>query len=231
MKALIDLQQVNLRIRDLQERTKAIPREIEVLQSRLEESRSKLEEAEARLRGHESERRRGEGDVELLRERLSKFRTQLMEVKTNKEYQAVLKEIAVTEEEISGAEDRILESMLEADERVREVKLAADELDQRKQEIGSQCTVLEADAETAAAHISELEQQRQILWSSLNPELRDLYDRIASVRSGTALAEAKDQSCQVCHVKLRPQLFNEIKQNRNIITCENCNRILYYAQE
>jgi predicted nucleic acid-binding Zn-ribbon protein len=88
---------------------------------------------------------------------------------------------------------------------------------------------LEGFAAQAESEILVLQKERGQLEGEMPEELTQQYQKIASVRKGVALAEARDQSCQGCHVKLRPQLFTEIRTNQRIITCENCNRFLYYA--
>lgn len=229
LSALIDLQKVNSKIGALRERLDVLPRELEQLEQSAQAARQELEAARQGAGELEQNRRQAEKQAEVLRERLSKYKSQLMEVRTNKEYQAALHEIATTEGEISKAEDVILECMLELDENREQLSLLEKETREKEAEIAGQRKELEAVSSEARSEISELEQQQRQLLGALPAELKALYDRIAAVRSGMAMAEARDQSCQVCHVRLRPQLFSEIKLNERIITCENCNRILYYA--
>lgn len=229
LSALIDLQKVNSRIASLRERLDVLPGELEKLEQSAQSARQNLDAARTGTEQLEQNRRQAEKQAEVLRERLSKYKSQLMDVRTNKEYQAVLHEIATTEQEISKAEDVILESMLELDDNREQVSLLEKETKDKEAEIDAQRRELEALSGEAQSEIGELELEQRRLLGALPSELKALYDRIAAVRSGMAMAEARDQSCQVCHVRLRPQLFSEIKLNQRIITCENCNRILYYA--
>ena len=226
---LIRFQELNLKIVKLEERTQRIPEEIEAYSQTLEESRQALVEKERLIDKDQARQRELELEVVSLRDKLSKYRTQLMEVKTNREYQAMLHEIEGAEREIEAKEDQILEGMMAIEEREKVVQEAQREHEKEEKEILSKQSQLESFASQAENEIVDLRKERGQLEGEMPEELTQQYQRIASVRNGVALAEAKDQSCQACHVKLRPQLFTEIRTNRLIITCENCNRFLYYA--
>ena len=226
---MIGFQQIDLKIRQLQEHTHEIPESIEELNGTLAENRKELEAAEAFL-GEENSRRRGlELEVEALRETLSKYRSQLMEVKTNKEYEAMLQEIATAEGKIAKKEDRILEGMMVIEEKEQLTEKGRREFQQKEKEVLQKRSELEKFASEAQAQIDDLQQEKGQLRAQIPEELIQQYERIAIVRNGVALAEVKDQSCQGCHVRLRPQFFAEVKTNQEMMTCENCNRFLYWA--
>ena len=226
---LIRFQELNLKIVKLEKHTQRIPEEIEAHRQTLEESRQSLVEEEQLIEEVQARQRELELEVASLREELSKHKTQLMEVKTNKEYQAMLREIEGGERGIEAKEDQILEGMMAIEEREKVVQRAQTEYEKEKNEILSKQSKLEGFAAQAEIEILVLQKERGQVEGEMPEELTQQYQRIASVRNGVALAEAKDQSCQGCHVKLRPQLFTEIRTTQRIITCENCNRFLYYA--
>jgi len=226
---LIRFQELNLKIVKLEERTRRIPEEIEAHRQTLEESRQALVEKERLIEKDQARQRELELEVATLRDELSKHKTQLMAVKTNKEYQAMLREIEGGERGIEAKEDQILEGMMAIEEREKVVQEAQAEYKKEETEILSKQSKLEGFAAQAESEIVDLQKKRGQLEGAMPEELTQQYQKIASVRNGVALVEAKDQSCQGCHVKLRPQLFTEIITNQNIITCENCNRFLYYA--
>lgn len=229
LQLLIAFQHLDSKIIQLQERTHQIPESIEELNTTLDESREKLEEAETFLGEKNARRRDLELDVEALRGKLSKYRSQLTEVKTNKEYQAVLHEIATAEGEITTKEDQILEGMMVIEEKEQLGETLRKEFEHKEKEILQKRSELEKFAAEAQAQIDDLENEKSQLGTQIPDELSQQYGKIATARNGLALAEAKDQSCQACHVKLRPQLFAELKTKQEIITCENCNRFLYWA--
>jgi len=226
---LIRFQELNLKIAGLEGRTQQIPEEVERLTGILEESRQALEEQHQLIEEEQKRQRQLELEVETLRDRLSKSRGQLMEVKTNKEYQAMLHEIEGTGKEIEAKEDQILEGMMAIEEREELAREAKKGYQRKEREVLEKRSQLERTATHAESEIVDLQKDRRQLEGEIPEGLNQQYQRIASVRNGVALAEAKDQSCQGCHVKLRPQYFSEVKTNQKIMTCENCNRFLYFA--
>jgi len=229
LETLIRFQGLNLKIGELEGRTQRIPEEIEALNRTLDEGRQTLAEKERLVEEDQARQRELDLEVGSLRDKLSKFKTQLMEVKTNKEYQAVLHEIEGAEREIEAKEDQILEGMMAIEEQEKVVQEAQREHEKEEKEILSRQSQLESSAAQAESEIAGLQKERGQLEGEIPEELTHQYQKIASVRNGVAIAEARDQSCQGCHVKLRPQLFTEIRANQRIITCENCSRFLYYA--
>ena len=161
--------------------------------------------------------------------RLSKFRDQGMAVKTNQEFQAIQHEIAFAQTEIKKIEDAILERMMESDDlaaaaRTAEAQLAAEQ------------RAIDADRRTgSAAHIemqAALERiavERAALIAGLDQQVLATFDAVSRKRNGVAMSEARAGVCTICHVRLRPQVFNTVLRNDSILQCDHCNRILYYV--
>ena len=228
LQTLIELQEIDLRMVELQKKSSQVPQEIEVLDQSLQASRETLRESARKIEEQNSLSRQLEGEVEFLREKLAKYKTQLMEVKTNKEYQAMLHEIENVETQVRVHEDQLLEGMVALDEWEEKLGQVRQKLEEEEKRISAKRQDLEGFVARSQQEITELQQSRALLLEGVPQQLIEQYQKIASARSGTALAVARDQSCQACHVKLRPQLFSDVKTNRFIITCESCNRILYY---
>ena len=225
---LLRLQEADLEILDLQIKIKKIPQEIQILEENLQQSQGAFEAVEERLVENREARRLQEGEVEDLRQKLSKYKNQLMEVKSNKEYQAMQHEIEGVEKAISEHEDGILERMMEADELKDELQSAQREAQQREKEVQQQHKEMEAFASQADQEIARLMERKEELSQSVASSVLAQYQRIAAANSGVAMAEARDQSCQACHVRLRPQVFAELRTNSEIHRCDSCSRILYY---
>lgn len=226
---LIQLQALDLQIQDLTRRRNDFPRQIESLDSEIKNAAKSLSTLQGQMEYLRKERRRLEGEVEVLSGKLSKYKDQLMAVKTNKEYTAVLTEIETCNKEITSKEDEVLAIMekMESQEKAMEADKHGfaskqDEVKKRRAELSQQIDALDVQ-------LQALQSDRSRLLEGVSSALLNEYKRIAGARKGVALAEARDYSCQVCHVRLRPQMFNEVKKNEQIITCESCNRILYYA--
>jgi predicted nucleic acid-binding Zn-ribbon protein len=140
-----------------------------------------------------------------------------MAVKTNKEYTAMLHEIQVAEEQIRGEEDKILEVMEEMEGQEKDLKDA-------EQEMLKQCADIRENIRKANESIPSLEEdlakmraEKALMESRVNPELLLRYRRIADARKGVALAEAKDELCSACHIRIRPQMYADLLRTKTSI--------------
>ncbi len=228
LQRLIQLQHLDARIVELQQRVLSIPDEIESQAESLQASQDAVEELQEQADREARTQRQLEGEVDLLQQKLARYQEQLMDVKTNPEYRAMQRTIAGVRAQISSKEDEILEIMLAVDEledRTREARRLAEE---RASEVSSRQEELETFAAHSETNMADFEEKKIQLERDLPESLLAHYRRIASVNNGQALALVGDESCQACNVKLRPQLFTEVKAGLKILTCETCNRILYY---
>jgi hypothetical protein len=152
-----------------------------------------------------------------------------MEVKTNKEYQAMQKEISVAEEEVSSQETRMLECMEEADALAIELKAAEAALKTDRAEVTRELEQLDAERADIERRLQQTLQERQGLAAQVSRDALGVFERVAHGRKGLAMAEARDGLCTVCHVRLRPQAYNEVRRNDSLIQCDSCQRILYFV--
>ena len=224
---LLKLQDADKEIRRLREEIAELPKRVEAIEQKLAGTKAQLEMAQASVKADEAARRKHETSIQDLRGRISKYRDQSLEVKTNDQYKALLHEIQFAEGEIAAAEDKILELMLNTEAREKEVKLAQAELKAETAEI---------EREKADAHQRTAEDQKQLTeWRAKRDQLRvgidaDLlrhYERVAKFR-GTGISEAFDHKCATCQVMLRPQTYNEVRTGQHAVVCDSCQRILYF---
>jgi predicted nucleic acid-binding Zn-ribbon protein len=152
-----------------------------------------------------------------------------MEVKTNKEYQAMQKEMSVAEQEISDQETRMLERMEEADGLAIELKAAEAALKTEQTAIAQDRQALETERTQIEQELQRTSDDRARTAGQVSKDALAVFDRIALSRKGLAMAEARDGLCTVCHVRLRPQVFNEARRNATLIHCDSCNRLLYFV--
>ncbi len=229
LQGLVGLQELDIKIGQIRQRVEEIPGEIESASYTLEEITSNLEQIQQRIDHAAKDRRQLEGAVELLRDQLSKYKDQLMQVKTNREYQAMLQEISNTEGAISAKEDEILEHMMGMDDLEQQAEQARKQLKKKTAHVSARRQELDSFVSRSEREVADFENQRNLLEKEISESLLKQYRRIASARDGVALVGVTDQSCQACNVRLRPQLVTEVKASQSIVTCESCNRILYYA--
>jgi predicted nucleic acid-binding Zn-ribbon protein len=226
---LIHLQELDLAAERQRRRETDIPQLQSALDARLAARSAALDAVKARIAESQTARREVERDLAAVQSRLSKFKNQLMEVKTNKEYQAMQKEMSVAEQEISDLETRMLERMEEADSLAIELKTAQTALAAEQAEITRERQALENERGTVADDLKRLSEERGRIAALVSADALALFERLAHNRRGLAMAEARDGLCTVCHVRLRPQVFNEARRNTAIVQCDSCTRILFFV--
>jgi len=230
LERLIRLQQLDTTIENARRRTAAHPQRLADADARLHDAEQRVEAAKLRFK-HNQEARRGlEKDAAVFQGRVSKFKDQLSEVKTNREYQAIQHEIETAQRDLGGVEERVLEQMLDADVIAAETKQAEVELATQRKAVDAEKTTLGRELASVEAAYTEASRARALLLAEMEPRLIALFEQVARVRKGIAICSAtRDGLCSVCHVRLRPQVFQLVRQNDNIIQCDTCNRILYYV--
>ena len=226
---LIHLQELDLAAERQRRRVADIPTIQAALDARLAERTAAVEAVKARIAACQSARREIEKDLAAVQGRLSKYKNQLMEVKTNKEYQAMQKEMSVAEQEISDQETRMLERMEESDGLALELKAAEAALKAAQSEIATERQQLEAEKAEVERTLEQTRQERASVAAQTSRDALATFERIAQGRKGVAMAEARDGLCTVCHVRLRPQVFNQARRNESIIQCDSCGRVLYFV--
>ena len=197
--------------------------------TRLETARQQLADAKASLAANQEARRALDKEVAVHQGRLSKYRDQAMAVKTNQEYHAIQHEVAHAQGEIKKYEDQILERMVEADDLAATIKTAEARLAAEQKTIDADRKTAQAEDARLQASADTLAAERTTVVGALDKRVLAIYDRAYAGRQGVAVAEAKDGICTICHVRLRPQVFNEIRRNDGIIQCDSCQRILYFV--
>jgi predicted nucleic acid-binding Zn-ribbon protein len=225
---LIRLQQLEDFVETARRTISEHPNKVIALDERLGEVRARVAAARQGAADNQTARRALDKELAGQQARLTKFKDQLMEVKTNREYQAMQKEIEVAQQEVRGIEDRILERMVEADDLAAAVRGAEAEQKAAQEEIEKQRRELDAEVKRLEGKLGHIEAERNAVTASIPPPVLATFRQVAG-RRGQAVAEARDGHCTVCHVRLRPKVFNDVLRNDAIVQCESCQRILYYV--
>ncbi len=230
LRNLIALQDLELKISSIQKNIADTPLKIQEFEQELGQLKQKHADRLVHSQELTKQRRTLEGEVDMMRTKLSKLKDQLMAVKTNKEYTAMLHEIQAAEDKIRSEEDRILEIMEEAETSEQELKTAERELKARVAALEEEVRKCSVAVPGLEAELAKLNDERIQMQGLVESELLGRYRRIAEVRKGLALAEAKDELCTACHVRIRPQVYAEIMRTESIHTCDSCSRILFSRQ-
>jgi len=227
---LIELQKADAEIARLNAEIASLPKKVAAIEEKLAGSKDRMEKAKAALKGDEVARRKHEGDIEAQRQKISKYRDQMLNVKTNQEYQALGQEIQFAEKEIGRLEDKILETMVNADGRNADLKKAENELKLHTSDVEKEKAVARDLSAKDQKELTEWKAKREGLRSSIEEGILRHYDRVLKFR-GSAIAEAINSRCSACQVMIRPQVYNTLRSTDEFITCDSCNRILYYLPE
>ena len=229
LQRLIDLQRLETQIADARAAIAAHPQRLAEADAQMAAATQVLDEAKNRLKENAEARRALEKDTALYQGRLSKFRDQQSAVKTNKEYQALGHEIETAQRDLGSVEEKVIERMVEADSIAADVKQAETLFAAKRKEIDAQKKQLSEELAAVEASLKTATEQRAVLLAQIEPRLVSTFEQVARVRKGIAVTMAtRDGLCSVCHVRLRPQVFQLVRTNDAIIQCDSCQRILYY---
>ena len=229
LERVIALQRLDTQSAAARKRLADAPDREKTFDARLEAARQRLAEAKAKLAANQEARRAIEKDIALHQGRLSKYRDQAMAVKTNQEYHAIQHEIAHAQGEVKKHEDAMLERMVEADDLAAMIKGADAQLAAEQKTIDADRKKAQAEDAELQASLDALGAERAAIIGAIDPRVLATYEQAATRRQGIAVAEAKDGICTICHVRLRPQVFNDVRRNEGIVQCESCQRILYFV--
>ena len=228
LERLVELQRLDSEIAEVEAAAAAIPGVIRRIEEQLMKAKAALDAVTAETDRMTKLRRQQERELEEVTDQLKKRQSRLFEIKTNQEYSAVLKEIEGLKHKVSVLEEAILvlldqievelKARAEEEQRVRSSEAEALRDTKRK----------EAELRQLRGRLSELQGARKGRSKNVELSLLQQYLRLLKSRAGLAVAPARDGSCEGCHVALTPQLYNEVRRNEEILTCERCGRILYW---
>jgi predicted nucleic acid-binding Zn-ribbon protein len=230
LQGLVDLQRIETAIAEARARIAAHPERMAAADARLEEARRAVDGVRERLKANQEARREVEKNAAIYQGRLTKFKDQLSEVKTNREYQAVQHEIATAQSDLGAAEEKVIERMVEADAINADLNSAERALATAQKDVDADKRALDEEQSATERELAAATARRDALLRAIDARLVDLFRQVSRARKGVAVSLAtRDGLCSVCHVRLRPPVFQRVRQNDSIVQCEVCQRILYYV--
>jgi predicted nucleic acid-binding Zn-ribbon protein len=228
LELLWELQKIDLLLKTIKEERDRYPKEMKKLDENQVIEKERIQKEREKIESLEKERRRKEGNLNLEQEKIKRAEGRMFEVKTNKEYQALLSEIEAIKEVNSREEEEILQVMDEIDElkkdlsrREKEMAITMEKIEAEKRKIQ------EGMAQGDAVWKKQLE-RREVLSKQIESKLFKLYNTLKEKRQGIGVVSVKQETCQGCFVNVPPQMFIEVQKNNSLIRCPNCNRILYW---
>jgi hypothetical protein len=231
LERLIRLQETELLIKHFVERIEQLPVKMAELEGKLDGTQQQLKSNKDRLAKLASEKRKLEGSIQDLEQKISKYKNQLTEVKTNEQYRSLLNEIEFGNSQVRKIEDEILLNMEEEEHIRRDVFQIEWQLASEQDAVNGEKKAAKVEVEEDRRLLAAAEEDRNRLVELIDPALYDRYTQIASFRKGVALARAADESCQACHVRIRPHLLSLVMSGETIVACDSCDRILYWKAD
>jgi uncharacterized protein len=229
LQTLINLQAIDTRIVALEADAARLPKEIAAIHTAVEESRKQVEQAKTRLDAARKEQRTREKDLEVVQAKRAKNEARLYEVKTNKEYSAVLIEIEEIKQEKARMEEEIL-VLMETQERLAgEIREAEGRFKQREGQGRTEEVSLREQLRGIETDLTAVRTERRELAAKLPANILADYERILRARAGLALVPVtKPNFCGACRVTITPQRLQELRAQSSLIPCESCGRYLYW---
>lgn len=223
---LIELEKTQGEIARLQAEIGSLPKRMAEIEGKLAGAKQKVAVAEEAIKKNEHDRRARESEIKDWNSKIIKLREQSSSVKTNEQYKALLEEIAYAEKEISNCEEKIIIGMEDADGLKKALAAAQAELKADTAEIEEEKEYARSVTAKDEAELAKLNAERTRVRGEVDESLLLNFDRIIGKR-GTAMAEVIDGSCSACHVAVRPQRFNDLLNDAELVQCDSCARILY----
>jgi hypothetical protein len=231
LEKLLVVQDRDRRIARLKAEAARIPLEIAAAEQRVAAESAKLETAKTELKRIETERKKLELDAESKRQQILKYRTQLNQIKSNTEYQALLKEINKAEADIRQIEDvelEIMERLEQLQPALKEEQTLLRELTARGE---SEKIELQKRAQLIVAELQQLSGERAHLSAAVDPDVLNRYERLLRSKGDFAIVPVKHGNCGGCHLNVPPQLQHNAKNGAELTSCNYCGRILYWQAE
>jgi predicted nucleic acid-binding Zn-ribbon protein len=214
LQMLLSLQQLDDKLSAIGQKKREIPERIQVMEQTFEEEKKQLEEHRQRLK----------------EERKNKQK-RLLEVKTNEEYKALLKEIEYAKQADSETEDEILVLFEEIDSLEKTLQEKEESTRENEEKLIGEKQRLEREIPEIDKEYQFLQHERKTVCAELDPDVLDDYEKIRARRAGQAVVKVRKEVCPGCHMQVPPQTINEVLQTGEIRHCQYCRRILYCELE
>jgi predicted nucleic acid-binding Zn-ribbon protein len=227
---LIELQKIDQNIRTLSTKKQTLPEKAIEIDQALQARKETAEEERQGLEGLNKLHKEKESELKQGQEKLRKAKERLLEVKTNKEYQAMLTEIDTVEKNSGRIEEEILVLYDRIDEKKGFVKSQEKDLKQYQGSYEAERKQIDEELSSIDGELEIQQKKFEALVPALKPDLLRRYEMIKGRRNGVAVVSARSAVCSGCNMNLPPQLYNELQRSEELICCPNCSRILYWDE-
>ncbi len=228
---LISIQECDSQLVKLSARKTKLPEIISRLEEEFRAYKEKIEVNKRKFDELKARRAESETKVKRLNEGMVKTRERLLEVKNNKEYQAMLKEIETAEKNKSDIETGIIALMDEMDQLSVLVKQDEATLSQAADRHEAEKKSMQKDLSDVDADTASWAEKREGLQKSLPAELLAWYEKVKKRNNGIGVISVWKATCNGCHMNIPPQLYIDLQRSNELLSCPNCNRIMYFEDQ
>ena len=230
LELLISLQEIDQEIQKFNKLIESIPEEIERERKIFEKINTEINESKEKIEQAKKDRRSKELETQSTKEKLINSKNKLPEVKTNKEYSAILQETENLNNKINSMEEEEIELMENIEEAEKEYKIKLEEKKAEEQKFSSIKNEKEGELEKINKRLEEEINQKNALTDQVESKWFEHYKKVMNLRKGLAVVAIDKNTCYGCHHSLMPQLSLEVRKNDSIITCPHCSRFLFSEQ-
>ena len=227
---LVQLQECDNRIRIILRRKAEVPRRIDKLREELDAVESKFKAESDRLEMLKTDRRHIEKEVLEFDSNIEKSSIKLSNIKSNKEYKAALKEVEEAKQNKATTEDKAIQVM----EEIEQLESGKSENETKQAELREKFdrdrAVIEKELKTLDKSLADLEAKRGGFHQVIDPDLLRRYLFLSERKEGQAIISVIGGVCQACYMGLPPQKFNELIRGHALMSCPNCNRLIYWGE-
>jgi predicted nucleic acid-binding Zn-ribbon protein len=227
LEKLYRLQLLDDKIRELELSIKEVPETIGKLEQERDGKATIIENTRNKLNENIKEREKLEKEVLAVKDKIKKYKDQMSNATTNKEYQGFMAEIKYEEDNISTLEEKVIEKMVESDGIENEIRESEEEYKKISRDYNQEITDLKQSLESDQVVLEETGKKRDTVKADIPSKFLGIYDNIAGKKYRKAVSLVESDFCGVCNVKIRPQHFNELLSSNEISRCESCGLILY----
>ncbi len=227
LETLVALQKAEIEIGRIEKDLAGIDGRIEDLDKEIRIFEDRLGEHQEALTALKQQYRSDENEIKIIDAQIAKSNEKLRAVKTNKEYQSILKEIDELKHKSSTMEDRMIEHLERIEAAESELLIHKADLADVTAEVAVKQEEIRGTANEHRQVLVDLQNQRGGIWETVNPKIQTLYAKVKQQGGGVALAGVADAVCQVCRMNIPPQLYNELLRLDIMRMCPNCQRIIY----
>ena len=232
IRKIVELQEIDSKIYGLcQKKDKFLPEELAALKADFEEKKRVLESSTDKIKELQVKKKDRELELATKEEAVKKSQGQLYQLKTNKEYQAKLSEIASLKADMSLLEEEVLKVLEEIEKAEAELKEKQSGIAEQETKFKEDYSRIENQIKDIEAQAKTLQDKRGLMNKDVDPKILAKYEDLLQTRGGLAVVPVENHNCGACHMRVTPQTINEIKMYEGMVFCGSCLRLLYIPED